>query len=650
MCPFKSTTEQKDFVRQQIIQSEISRDKLPYHKKFDELFKEYNDNFSPPLSENDYWLLILRACKTGKAKQLQPIKLPAISATKAERVEILRLLPDSAGERDRLPYTSAFDHVYKLFKKHTGRHLSKNEFWRLALTVVKNSRKPEPIDINPSNELSQSLIQELHRMNPWWNGDSMGNVPIFRRSIYKTLYESVTRGRYKVVALRGPRQVGKTVLQEQMIKDLLENKRVVSPRQVLRVQFEDLSFLNIQDPILTIVRWFENNVVQDTFNNMAEKGLPVYIFLDEFQGVKNWNSQLKYISDIGECRIFVTGSSALRIIAGKESMAGRVHWNEINTLGLSEISGLRKLGSLSPYCPEINLSEWTKKEFWIKLKNAKWRDGDKSVLIDSVYESFCDFGGYPFCHTDKEILWKDAEDYLFDTVVAKTIDLDLKAKFESTIPGSSTSLDATLLKNAFRVLCKYTGHDISISKLCEGLNSTCSSSLKPAQIRKILEFFELSMLIKIINPFEHRLKNPKDNVKICLCDHAIRRAWLKEDVPLYGTNTNSDLAGHVMEGIIGTFFKSIKQLGVSYFPPVGKGKDAEGEVDFILEIGVHHIPVEVKYKNDPCLGAGMKSFLDKKVYNAPFGLIITKDELPTNSFGGDERVIPIAAKKLLMLK
>ena len=99
MSQTKGTQEEKNFVRQQIIHSEIPRDKLPYHTKFDELYKGYNDKFSP-LSENDYWLLILRTGKQGNAKQLNPTKLPPMTATPAEKVEVLRLLPDSAGERE----------------------------------------------------------------------------------------------------------------------------------------------------------------------------------------------------------------------------------------------------------------------------------------------------------------------------------------------------------------------------------------------------------------------------------------------------------------------------------------------------------------------------------------------------------------------
>jgi predicted AAA+ superfamily ATPase len=486
-------------------------------------------------------------------------------------------------------------------------------------------------------------------MNPWWTGDRMETVPKFKRGIYQRLYESVTCGRYKIVALRGPRQVGKTVLLTQMIHNLLEEKRVVSPQQIFRVQFDNLSFLDFDDPILRIVRWYEDNVVQDTFNNMAAQGQPVYIFLDEFQSIKNWNSQLKHISDHGECRFFVTGSSALRIIAGKESMAGRVHWNEIGTLGLAEISAFRNISPLSPYRSEINISEWAKKEFWLDLRNAKWKNGEKSFSIDSVYESFCDFGGYPFCHIGKEDSWTVAEEYLCDTVVAKTIQLDLKAKFESMYGGSTAFMDSTLLTSAFRVLCKFSGYDVSIEKLREELIACCSVRLKHAQVRMILEFFELSLLIKIVKPFQHRTKNSKERVKICLCDHAIRRAWLKEDIPLYGTDANADLAGHVIEGIVGSFFKSIKQLGVSYFPAIGKGGDAEDEVDFVLEIGIYHIPVEVKYQNNPKMGKGLKSFLGKEAYNAPFGLVITKGELSLDHFN-DERIIPISAKRLLMLK
>jgi predicted AAA+ superfamily ATPase len=583
--------------------------------------------------------LILRTGKEGDAKQLNTIKLPIVQATDEEMIDIFLLLPEEATAVDRLPYTQEFDQIYQQFCRRTENKLSPNEFWHLLLRIRKSAR---------TTRISRYVRDLLVTMNPWWQGDASVPTPKYRRSAFNKLYESLLRGRYPIIALRGPRQVGKTTLQRQMIRDLLESKQV-PPKHILRIQFDLLSTLAIPDPVLALINWYEKNVLKDTFNNIAARGGLVYIFLDEIQDMENWSAQLKHIVDHRACRIFLTGSSALRIIAGKESMAGRVQWNEINTLSLAEISTFRHISPLSPYREEIDISEWLKKEFWLDLRNAQWKNGEKSDFIESVYENFCDFGGYPFCHKDKEVTWNDVEDFLFETVVVRTIELDLRAKFESMHGGSTAFMDATLLKNAFRVLCKYTGQSATIEKLCKELDASASIRLKHAQMQMILEFFERSLLVKIIRPFEHRLKNPKESVKVCLCDHAIRKAWLKEDTPLYGTDANADLAGHVVEGIIGSFFKSIKQLGVSYFPAIGKGEDAEDEVDFVLEIGIYHIPVEVKYQNNPKMGQGLKSFLGKEAYNAPFGLVITKGEVSLDHFN-DERIIPISAKRLLMLK
>ncbi|MDR1963380.1 MAG: DUF4143 domain-containing protein [Planctomycetaceae bacterium] len=167
------------------------------------------------------------------------------------------------------------------------------------------------------------------------------------------------------------------------------------------------------------------------------------------------------------------------------------------------------------------------------------------------------------------------------------------------------------------------------------------------KVRILLDFFEQSMLIKVVKPFEHRIRNARECVKICLCDHAIRKARMKENIPLYGATANADMAGYIIEGIVGTFFSSVKNLGVSYFPA---DKNKSNEVDFILEIGDHHIPVEVKYSNNPNFGPGLKEFLNKAAYNAPFGLLITKDDIQTDFSADTKKIIPISVKRLLLLK
>ncbi|MDR1493473.1 MAG: AAA family ATPase [Planctomycetaceae bacterium] len=588
---------------------------------------------------------MIKTGKKGKAKQNNKIKLPLMTITPEEKLEILRILPDSVGLRDCLPYTTEFDRLYQEFKQHTSKHLSKNDFWRFVVRVAKASRKPQPVDINPSNTLSNSLLDDLHTMNPWWHGDSSRKIPESKRRAYRVLFDSLLKGSFQIVALRGPRQVGKTTIQQQMIRDLLEKKRLVSPQHIIRIQFDDLKSLAIDDPIVTIINWFEKNVVKKTFNNLANEGKTVYIFLDEIQDVSNWSAQLKHIVDHKTCRIFITGSSALRIFEGRESLAGRVHWNEINTLGLPEICQFRKMGTLHTYKTEIKVSDLRNKDFWIDF--TKWNP-NRQPLLDDVYYNFCDFGGYPFCHIGENVSWQDAENYLSDTVVARTIDHDLKANFDSEYKKKIGTMNSTLLRNVFKTFCKYSGMAIGLDKLCKEFRSSFSEELTEKQIQMILDFFEHSMLIKVVKPFEHRLKRARNERKICLCDHAIRKAWLKEDVTLYGNGVNVDIAGHVIEGMIGTFLASIQGVGVSYLPS-GDTKNNENEIDFILEIGDAHIPIEIKYQENPTINSGIETFLNKTAYNSSFGLVVTKNEVSLDYFK-KPNIIPIPAKKFLLLK
>jgi predicted AAA+ superfamily ATPase len=76
-------------------------------------------------------------------------------------------------------------------------------------------------------------------------------------------------------------------------------------------------------------------------NQAAHDGEQAYIFLDEVQNLPDWAPQLKHLVDAQPVRVVVTGSSALRIEAGRDSLAGRITQVEMGTLLLREIAGLR---------------------------------------------------------------------------------------------------------------------------------------------------------------------------------------------------------------------------------------------------------------------------------------------------------------------
>ena len=138
--------------------------------------------------------------------------------------------------------------------------------------------------------------------------------------------------------------------------------------------------------------------------------------------------------------------------------------------------------------------------------------------------------------------------------------------------------------------------------------------------------------------------------KLCLCDHALRAAWLQEIVPLDPVGLAaaprlSDLAGRIAESAAGYFLRSIVGLDVAHFPKRG----AEPEIDFVLTVGTQRIPVEIKYRRriDHEDTRGLRSFIEKAHYNAPFGILVPLGE----EVGSDDpRIVSMPLSTLLMMR
>ena len=158
-------------------------------------------------------------------------------------------------------------------------------------------------------------------------------------------------------------------------------------------------------------------------------------------------------------------------------------------------------------------------------------------------------------------------------------------------------------------------------------------------------------MLRTIEPLEIRLKKKHGYSKLCLCDHAIRAAWLSEVVPLDTVALDRtphlhDLAGRIAESTVGYFFASMGGLSVAHLPERG----GEPEVDFVLTIGEKRIPVEVKYRRviDPLADTvGLRTFLEKAVNNAPFALLIARDDTPAVA---DPRILTLPLSALLIVR
>ncbi len=497
-------------------------------------------------------------------------------------------------------------------------------------------------DIFDKVRLPPALDAYLRDANPWWEGKPGRVLPPYRRSAFHVLRRKLESGLAPAVALRGPRQVGKTTLQEQIIDHLLRDEGL-DPRRILRVQFDEIPTLRgLNEAVLQIVRWYENRVLQQSLNEAAHAGKPAYVFLDEVQNLADWAPQLKSLVDHHSLRVLVTGSSALRIEAGRDSLAGRITSVDLGTLSLPEIAGMRWRTDIPALLPPNGLQSLLKIEFW---KNAAAAGLRQREIRDRALTAFSERGGYPMAHEKPEIPWPEVADHLNETVIRRVIEHDLR------MGERGRRRDRQLLEEAFRVACRYAGQSPSQAVWVAELHSVLQANVGWQRILSYLRFLDGALLLKLVRPLELRLKRKKGRFKLCLVDIGLRASWLEEVVPLdppvLATAPNlADLAGHLAESVVGAFFAGIPHLDLAHFPE----RPNEPEVDFVLTIGERRIPVEVKYRQrvDPHRDTiGLRSFLERTHYNAPFGLLISMHDsvdIP------DPRIIPISLPSLLLVR
>ncbi|HZY60218.1 MAG TPA: hypothetical protein VFE56_10675 [Candidatus Binataceae bacterium] len=337
----------------------------------------------------------------------------------------------------------------------------------------------------------------------------------------------------------------------------------------------------------------------------------------------------------------VTGSSALRIEAGRDSLAGRITTLEMGPLLLREIANLRGLGDLPAGLRDNGLGPLKDKNFWRELRAAgeNYRD-----IRTCAFEAFSERGAYPAAQARIDQPWEAVADLLNETVIKRAIQHDLR------MGPRGHKRDEHLLEEVFRLACRYAGQSPGQALYLDELRRSMNANIGWQRVLAYLKFLDGTLLLRLIEPLELRLKRKRGVYKLCLCDHALRAAWLQEVIPLTPSALESaghlaGLAGHIAESTAGYFLRSIINLDVAHFPQRG----AEPEVDFILTVGEQRIPLEVKYRRriEYSDTIGLRSFMEKVHYKAPFGVLVT---LLDEAASDDPRIISLPLSTLLLLR
>ena len=482
----------------------------------------------------------------------------------------------------------------------------------------------------------------LRRTNPWWEGQPMPSPPPFRRWLFDKALQRLKGTLAPITVVRGPRQIGKTTMQAQIIEHLLHQERI-NPKRIFRIQFDAIPPLKeLSLPLFTLCWWFEKNILGETLNAFANRNEPVFLFFDEVQNLKDWSPELKSLVDHNAVHVLLTGSSALRIEYGRDSLAGRISTLELGTLLLREIASIRGWDAPPPLLYFNGLKPLKEKAFWETVRNQGIRYHETR---DQAFAAFSERGGYPVAQIQTELSWEEVADQLNETVIQRVIQHDMRPN------GRGRKRDAILFEEIFRLCCRYTGQAPGESIFINELRSSLETDFKWQRVLTYLQLLNDTLLMRLIPPLGFRLKRHQGRPKICLCDHSLRASWLEEVIPVASEELQrqphlSDLAGHIAESIVGTFFSNIPGLDIAWFPKRG----IEPEVDFVLTVGTDRIPLEIKYRRqiDGHRDTfGLRTFLEKTSYNVPFGVLITlTDDVSVD----DPRIVALPLSSLLLMR
>lgn len=229
---------------------------------------------------------------------------------------------------------------------------------------------------------------------------------MYKRRQFNELKSRIEEARNKIQVISGPRQVGKSTLVKQVLKEM-------------SIDFTFISADNVEKDNL----YWINEVWETARQRMKLKKEREYLLvIDEVHKVNNWSEAVKKewdddtFNDVN-IKVILLGSSRLLIKDGlTESLAGRYEL--------------------------IHMSHWSFKE----MKEA----------FGMELEHYIFFGGYPggVGFINNEVRWRK---YIKDSIVAPAIAHDILM--------TKTIYKPELMKQLFELGCTYSGEEIALTKL-----------------------------------------------------------------------------------------------------------------------------------------------------------------------------------------
>ena len=278
-----------------------------------------------------------------------------------------------------------------------------------------------------------------------------------------------------IITITGPRRAGKTYFCFQLINQLISKE--ISKDNIFYINFEDNKLLGAESKDL--------DKLLETFFELSQinKKQKIYLFFDEIQTVKNWDSWVRTINDVRkDIQIILTGSSS-KLLSKEIStkLRGRVLNYEIFPLSFKE------------------MLNWKNIKYDFKTISYS----KNKIEIKKLFSSFILNGGYPAI-TSQNLQKESILQSYYDSMIFK--DIIERYKVE----------DVNKLKALANLLFESVSKEMSYSKLANKLNSIGFKISKNTVI-EYLSYFEDAYLFFQNLKYEYSLAKQLGSIKKIYC-------------------------------------------------------------------------------------------------------------------------------------
>lgn len=255
----------------------------------------------------------------------------------------------------------------------------------------------------------------------------------------------------RLIAIRGPKGVGKSTLLQQHIKSHFS----ADDRHVLYCSAD--------------TNYFSTHRLTDVADSFAKIG-GKWLFIDEIHKYPGWSSEVKEIYDLHrDMHIVLSGSSLIQLNDGQADLSRRMLIYDMPGLSMREFLRLEAGIEIAPITLEQLLE--TPNRFCTQVKSV--------CRPLEFFPLYLQFGYYPFYFESKQEYYNRLEN-----VINYTVDVEL-TKHRNLEVGNTRKVKALL-----QVISQMTPYEVDIAKLSK------ATGITRATVLKYLTHLEEAMLIR----------------------------------------------------------------------------------------------------------------------------------------------------------